>query len=104
VAEVDILNLFNEANVLDKDNDIYLFDFPADNPAYGLITQAQSDSCTLAGNRAPCLLAAYANFQNNGAPAIANIVNTGPSRSPTWNLANTFQGPRTVRLGVRFIF
>jgi hypothetical protein len=104
VLEADILNLFNEANELDKDNDIYLFDFPADNPEYGLITQAQFDACSAANNRSPCLLAAYANFQNNGAPAIANVVATGASGNPTYNFANTFQGPRSVRLGIRFIF
>ena len=104
VVEADILNLFNEANELDKDNDIYLFDFPADDPSLGLITQAQSDACDAATNRSPCLLAAYANFQNNGAPIIATQANSAAFHNPLYNLANTFQGPRSVRLGVRFVF
>ncbi len=104
VVEADILNLFNEANQFDKDNDISLIDFPADDPSLGLITQAQSNACVAANNRSPCLLAAYANFQNNGSPAIANLANLAANRNPTYNFANAFQAPRSIRLGVRFVF
>ena len=104
VFEADILNLFNEANELDRNNDITTLDFAANDPAYGLITQAQADACALADNQSPCLLAAYANFQNNGSPAILAEASSLATRNPLWNLPNAFQGPRTVRLGVRFLF
>jgi hypothetical protein len=104
VFEADILNLFNEANAMNADNDIALIDFAADDAALGLITVAQSNACALAGNRSPCLLSAYANFQNNGAPLIAASANLAANRNPLYSNTNFFQGPRTIRWGVRFKF
>lgn len=104
VLESDILNLFNESNESNRDNDISQIDFPADDPALGLITQAQSDACNAADNRSPCLIAAYRNFQSNGASQIAVIATDAANRNPLYNKANSFQGPRTIRLGIRLIF
>ncbi len=104
VLEADILNLFNEANELDRNNDITDLDFAANDPAWGLITPAQAEACDIAVNQAPCLLAAYANFQRNGSPSLLAAANSLANRNSTYNLANAFQGPRTVRLGVRFLF
>ena len=104
VLEADVLNLFNEANELDRNNDISTLDFAANDPAYGLITTAQADACAMANNQAPCLLAAYANFQNNGSPAILADASNLATRNPLWNMPNAFQGPRSIRLGVRFLF
>ena len=104
VLEADILNLFNEANELDRENSIANGAFSAWDADNGLITQAQEDACALSGNISPCLLAAYANFQNNGAPIIAAAAVDPANRFPLFNYANSFQGPRTIRLGFRFIF
>jgi hypothetical protein len=104
VLEGDVLNLFNEANELNRDNDISQIDFAANDPSYGLITQAQYDACAAANNHSPCLIAAYRNFQNNGAPLIATAATAAVNRNPLYDKANSFQGPRTIRLGVRFVF
>ncbi|MEO8573972.1 MAG: TonB-dependent receptor, partial [Pyrinomonadaceae bacterium] len=104
VLEGDVLNLFNEANVLDRDNGIANGAFSAWDSTYGLISPAQETACQASGNSAPCLLAAYANFQSHGAPLIAAAATDPANRAPLYNQANTFQGPRTIRLGIRFLF
>jgi hypothetical protein len=104
VLEADVLNLFNEANELDRNNDLTTLDFAANDPYYGLLTYAQADACAATGNQAPCLLTAYKNFQNNGSPIILADANNLANRNPLYNLANAFQGPRSIRLGVRFVF
>ncbi len=104
VLEGDVINLFNESNVLDRDNGIANGAFSAWDSTYGLITPAQEIACIVAGNNAPCLIAAYANFQSHGAPLIAAAATSPANRAPLYDKANTFQGPRTIRLGIRFLF
>ena len=101
IGEVDILNLFNEANETNRDNAL---DIINNYDVRSLITQAQRDACATAGNQQPCFIAGYKIFQVSGAPSIATQANSAANRSPLYNLANTFQGPRQVRFGMRFLF
>lgn len=58
VMEADVLNLFNEANELNRNNVIdATVDYTVINPAYGLITTAQEDACNSSGNKQPCFIA-----------------------------------------------
>lgn len=101
VAEIDLINLFNQKattnvfNLLDTNN------YALDDPANGLVTQAELDNPNF-----NAYAVAQGRFQKNGAPKIAAQVNgnTNDSRDPRFGLANAFQGPRTVRFGFRFIF
>ena len=95
VFETDILNIFNEANELSRDQTISLTNFDITNPVYGVLTAteaAQDNAYALAMSR----------FQQNGAPGILNYLNALPN--PTYNYGNSFQNPRSVRFGFRFIF
>lgn len=109
VLEGDVLNAFNQRKVTNRNNDISLTDFAADTVAYGLITQAQTDGCTAPGpppviNRQCTLIIAYRNFQLNGAPVIAQEIANGTGANVLYNKAESFQTPRSIRYGVRFIF
>ncbi|MEO6334538.1 MAG: TonB-dependent receptor [Pyrinomonadaceae bacterium] len=105
VFEADVLNAFNEANVLDRENSAVVDGFDVSQATYGLVTPAQEAGCVAANNVSPCLLIAYRNFQLNGAPLIAaDVSGNAANRNPLYNLPNTFQGPRSVRFGVRFVF
>lgn len=95
VFETDILNLFNEANELSRDQLISLTDFDITNPIYGVVTAAEATQSNV-------YALAMSRFQQNGAPAIQNYLNTLPN--PTFNYGNSFQSPRSVRFGFRFIF
>lgn len=100
VAEVDILNLFNEANELLRVNLIELGGFNV----RSLLTQAQNDACDLSGDEQPCLIAGYKLFQNNGAPSYLTFAKDPNNRYELYNLPSAFQGPRQVRFGLRFLF
>ena len=100
VAEVDILNLFNEANELNRVNLINVQTFDVTS----LIPQSEIDACNVSGNQQPCLISGYRIFQNNGAPSILSQATNPANRYELYNLPNSFQGPRTVRFGLRFIF
>jgi hypothetical protein len=110
VGEIDILNIFNEANETNRDNLISLTDFPIDDVSLGLITPAQRAACDAPspgfplGNNQPCLLAAFKNFQLNGAPLLNTRATSNDARNPTYNLSNAFQGPREIRFGFRLLF
>jgi hypothetical protein len=104
VGEVDILNVFNEANETNRFNLIEEFGFIVDDPANGLITQAQRNACDLSGNNQPCLIAGYRAFQNSGSSTILTNATAPANRYPLYNMPSAYQGPRSVRLGVRFIF
>lgn len=105
VLEADVLNAFNEANVLNRENGAVLDGYDVTLPQWGLITPAQEADCLNNNNFAPCLLTAYRNFQLNGAPLIlADVMNNAANRNPTYNYPNSFQGPRSVRFGFRFLF
>ena len=95
VFETDILNLFNEANELNRDQLISLEDFDITDPTFGLLTAAEA-----AQDNAFAL--AMSRFQKNGAPGILTYLNDVPNQ--LYNLSNTFQSPRSVRFGVRLLF
>ena len=101
VGEVDILNLFNEANETNRSNDI---DTTNDYDVRNLLSAAQNAACATAGNQQPCFIAGYKIFQVSGAPFVTTQANLAVNRSPLYNLANSFQGPRQVRFGMRFLF
>ncbi|MEP6703278.1 MAG: TonB-dependent receptor [Acidobacteriota bacterium] len=104
VAETDILNAFNQHIVTNRIGDITLRDYAVNDPMWGLITPAQSAACDAADNQQPCLIAAYRNFQTNGAPLILADAQSSAQRYPLYNLASSFQAPRVVRFGLRFLF
>jgi hypothetical protein len=100
VAEVDILNLFNEANELNRVNLITVGTFDVTT----LIPQSENDACNLTGNQQPCLISGYRVFQNSGSQAMLSEARNPANRYELYNLPSGFQGPRTVRFGLRFIF
>lgn len=106
VFEGDALNVFNEANELDRINATTFNGFAVEDPAAGLITTAERNACIAANNDAPCFLLAYGRLQRNGAPILLGQAND-PNYSDHYSLfgyKSSFQGPRTIRLGVRFLF
>lgn len=100
VAEVDILNLFNESNELNRVNQIDVATYSVRD----LITQAERDACDAADNQQPCLINGYRIFQNNGSPAMLSEARNPANRYELYNLSNAFQSPREIRFGLRFIF
>jgi hypothetical protein len=104
VAEIDILNLFNEANETNRVNLITETGLSTLDASTGLITQAQLDACGANNNYQPCYLTSYANFQRTGSAALLATATAPANRSNLYNLPNAFQGPREVRFGFRFIF
>jgi hypothetical protein len=104
VADLDVLNLFNQNKVLDRANNLSINDYDVSDPTWGLVTVAQANACAAAKNNQPCLIAGYQNFQLHGAPLIAADVKGSAGHDPSYGLASAFQGPRQVRFGFRFIF
>lgn len=100
VAEADVLNAFNEANVTNKGT--YISDTSFD--VFSLASPAQQTQCDNTGNIQPCLLAGYKIFQQSGAPGFVGTVSDPAVRYPTYNLPAAYQGPRAVRFGFRFLF
>ena len=111
VGEVDVLNLFNQ----DAETGIYNLidgtDFDLTDPAFGVVSEADSHDYLIASR----------NFQANGAPRLLSIINgqgycpgvsqCGAEDEPEFSipetrfgLPNEFQAPRTIRFGFRFIF
>jgi hypothetical protein len=104
IAEVDILNLFNEANETNRGNLITEAPLTTLDASTGLITQAQLDACGATNDYQPCYLTTYKNFQAHGSASLLATATDPANRSNLYNLANSFQGPRTVRFGFRFLF
>lgn len=95
---VDILNLFNESNVLTVQNNISDQNFVASTLTTG--------GCTTCGSEAAVFQTI---FNGPGIQAFVNNVLTSRGVSATgirndYKLANGFQGPRTVRFGFRLFF
>lgn len=97
VAEVDVLNAFNEANVTNKGT----FITEAGYDVLELLTPQQQATC---GNLQNCLILGYKAFQSGGAPAFLTIANDPANRYTTYNQPTSYQGSRAVRFGVRFLF
>ena len=101
IGEVDILNLFNEANVTNRVGNI---DGTNDYDVRSLIPQAQQDACAQSGNQQPCFIAGYKIFQTSGAASFTTAASSAANRYVLYNLASAYQGPRQVRFGMRFLF
>jgi hypothetical protein len=97
VAEADVLNLFNEANELSRNNLKTITNYDPTDPAWGILTPAEA-----AQPNAYSL--AFARFQAHGSSGIAADANLAANRYPLFNLTNSFQGGREVRFGFRFLF
>lgn len=89
VLDLDVLNLFNESNVLGVFDNISSVNIPAED--IGLSDNAPE---------------AEAQFQRtNTRDAIVSLLNTSPgAKDARFGIANSFQAPRTIRFGFRFIF
>jgi hypothetical protein len=114
--DVNVLNLFNQAAVLNVDNNIF-------NPStYELSTCSIVASCEYPAAvnvlTSTGVLSQITNETRlttgpadtggcdvywNGAPS-AGLVNNNFCKNPSFKLANAFQGQRVVRFGFRFIF
>jgi hypothetical protein len=97
VGEIDVINLFNEANELSRNNLLTIANYDITDPALGLITAAEEAQ----PNAYPLALA---RFQRNGAPLLAADANLAANRYPLFNLTNSFQPGREIRFGFRFLF
>ncbi|HEX7297173.1 MAG TPA: hypothetical protein VF251_15575, partial [Pyrinomonadaceae bacterium] len=89
VFDLDILNLFNEANVLTVFDNLSATNIPS--TAVGLSANTPT---------------AEAQFQRtNTRDAIVNYLNAVSTRKDArFGIANSFQAPRSVRFGFRFLF
>ncbi|MDQ3257403.1 MAG: hypothetical protein M3R15_26550, partial [Acidobacteriota bacterium] len=99
-ANLNILNLFNEANELGRNTLISpeIF-FPEGGPNTGAIIPATGL------RRRTNADAIRAIFSNNGQQQVQDALSDDPTlRNAPYNQSNFFQGPRNVRFGFRFIF
>jgi hypothetical protein len=103
VAETDILNVFNQAVVTNRYNDLNRFGYSSQD-GWDLLTPAELAACDAAHNDQPCYLTAYQRFQENGSPQILADALDPANRDQLYNLPTAYQGPREVRFGLRFIF
>ena len=89
VLDLDVLNLFNESNVLGVFDNISSVNIPATD--IGLSANTPE---------------AEAQFQRtNTRDAIVDLFNSDPeAKDVRFGIANSFQSPRTIRFGFRFIF
>ncbi|HKP67689.1 MAG TPA: TonB-dependent receptor [Pyrinomonadaceae bacterium] len=95
VFEADLLNVFNQANELSRNQSLSLDSFDITDPAFGVITADEAELPTAYG-------LAMGRFQQSGAPGILDYLSDNPNE--LYNLTNSFQAPRSVRFGFRFIF
>lgn len=97
IFESDILNLFNESNELSRQNLISITNYDLRDPSLGLITAAEAGQPNAA-------VLAMARFQRNGSSALTTLASSAGQRYVLYNKTNSFQGPRSVRFGFRFLF
>lgn len=100
VGDLDILNVFNQHNILGYYTQIASNNFDLTDPDLGILTVAES-------NQANAVDLAYSRFQKNGAPGLISLINARNAAinfDPRYNLPNSYQAPRSVRFGFRFIF
>ncbi|MDQ1612297.1 MAG: hypothetical protein QOG00_2228 [Pyrinomonadaceae bacterium] len=96
VAEIDVLNVFNESNELGRQTAISGTNVVGANIGFTTGTAAQREVATILGIFNGGIQTQVLNFLN--AP-------TNPERrSGTYNLSNLYQGPREVRFGFRLLF
>jgi hypothetical protein len=89
VFDLDVLNLFNEVNVLSVFDNISSVNIPSTD--IGLSANAPT---------------AEAQFQRTNTRDKINTILNGPggSKDTRFGLPNSFQGPRSIRFGFRFLF
>ena len=108
IGEIDVLNLFNQNSELGRYTLINANNFPLDDPANGLVTQAEIDAfraqLPATQAQAAALRLAQQRFQKNGAPEILRRAQAAAGRDPRFNLTNAFQAPREFRFGFRLLF
>jgi Carboxypeptidase regulatory-like domain/TonB-dependent Receptor Plug Domain len=100
IGDIDVLNVFNENNVLGIDTQKGGFNFDLRDPAFGVITAAEALLPTAEN-------LALARLQRNGAPVVLALFNNNDASilpNPLYQRANSFQAARTVRFGFRFRF
>ena len=100
VGEVDVINLFNEANELGRYTLISTNSFNLEDPVNGLVTEQEADTLSSAA----LLRLAQQRFQANGAPGIVSQATSAALRDERYNRTDSWQPGRTVRFGFRFLF
>ncbi|MBS1793582.1 MAG: TonB-dependent receptor [Acidobacteria bacterium] len=87
--DLDILNLFNEANELQRS---------------GLINARVDFASILPGDTDTQVVQSF--FSGNARQLILNYLNSRPDRAadPTFNLPSVYQNPRQIRFGFRLLF
>ncbi len=112
-GDVDILNVFNQSIITNLGlnpsgqggNLINTQIFDVLNPAFMLITPAQTTACQSAPSPAQCrLITAYGTFQQQGSPEILAAARGSLGANPFYNYPSARQGKRTVRFGLRLLF
>ncbi len=106
VAETDILNLFNQSAVTNKYNFLNI-DGYSSLDGWDLVTPAELAACAATppnGDYQPCYIAGYKRFQQNGSPQILASATDPANRDPLYNQPTSYQAPRSVRFGLRFLF
>lgn len=107
VAETDILNALNQGIVTNRYNFLNRGGYSSLD-GWDLVTPAELAACAAAnppnGDYQPCYIAGYRRFQQNGSPQILADALAPANRDQLYNLPTSYQGPREVRFGLRFIF
>lgn len=102
VGEMDVLNLFNQNNVLARYNIRAIDDFALEDPDNGLVTTAEETQ--LGAGSIALIRLAQQRFQRNGAPKLLGIINSADELDPRFGRPNLYQAPREVRFGFRLLF
>jgi len=100
VGEVDVLNLFNENNLLASYTIRSTSNFALDDVSNGLVTAEEEASL----DPAALLRLAEQRFQRNGAPTILQKINSAGELDPRFRQPLLTQAPREIRFGFRFLF
>jgi hypothetical protein len=103
VADLDIINIFNEGNETNRQNLINITNFDLRDPALGLVQAGDPTDQNALRVRV------IRRFQEKGAPNLINIANNGlspsyPGRYPLYNRSSAFQAAREFRFGFRLLF
>jgi len=108
VGEMDVLNVFNQNNVVARYTIQSTPNFALDDPSNGLITQAEINALEAqygeAIGDARALVLAQQRFQQNGAPVILQKINAPANADPRFRQPMSYQAPRELRFGFRLVF
>ena len=99
IAELDVLNVFNERSTTSRYQFLTTSDADLTNPIFGLITQAESD--TLSGDEL-YRLSFVRNTQRGAQSQLTNYANA--RKDARFNLPSAYQTGRSVNIGFRFVF